>query len=70
MSIFKSISRVVANTVSLPISLAKDLGTGFGILTKQDKPYTLKTGQKLVDSVLDLDADLQKLGEKDTDNHR
>lgn len=71
MALWKNVSRILANTVSLPISLVKDVGTGFGILTKQDKPYTLKTGEKLVDSVLEFDKDLQKLGDKDADqSHR
>lgn len=68
MSLFKSVSRVLANTVSLPISIVKDLGTLGGHLTKQDKPYTLKTGEKLVDSVLQLDKDLQEIGDKETDH--
>lgn len=67
MSLFKSITRTLANTVSLPVSIIKDFATLGGHLTKQDKPYTLKTGEKLVDSVLQLDKDLQQLGEKETD---
>jgi len=67
MALLKSITRTLANTVGLVPSIIKDVATLGGHLTKQDKPYTLKTGQKLVDSVLDLDKDLQELGNKETD---
>jgi hypothetical protein len=55
--------------VSLPVSLVKDVCTLGGAITKQDKPYTIKTGQKLVDSILALDKDLGALGEKETEHH-
>lgn len=67
MSLFKSLTRVVSNTVLTPVALIKDVCTLGGVLTKQDKPYIVKKGQDLIDSILDTEKDLEDLGKKETE---
>lgn len=69
MSLLKSLTRVISNTVLLPVAIVKDVATLGGVLTKQDKPYTLKKGEHLIDSLLETEKDLESLGKKDTDQY-
>lgn len=47
----------VIDTALLPIDVVKDVATMGGLITEQEKPYTMQRGDKIVE-------DLEKAGEQ------
>lgn len=53
MGFFGNLTKMVMDIVETPVAIVKDVATMGGVLTDQDKPYTI---QKLEDAGKDWDA--------------
>ncbi len=51
---FSSLLKVALSPVDLAVGVAADVVTLGGVLTDQDKPYTAKAAERLVDNVEDV----------------
>lgn len=51
---FGSLLKVALSPVDLAVGVAADVVTLGGVLTDQDKPYTAKAAERLVDNVEDV----------------
>ena len=51
--ILKSLAKAATAVVDVPVSIVADVVTLGGVLTDQDKPYTAKAAERLVQNVKD-----------------
>lgn len=47
MSLFSALVKTVVNVATLPIAVAKDVITTGGVITDQEKPYTVQKVEQI-----------------------
>lgn len=61
MGLFNKLIKTGLNVVTTPIDIVKDVGTLGGLITDQDKPYTVQKAKKLLDNAGEIQDEIDDL---------
>ena len=61
MSIIGKLIKTAVDVVTLPISVVADIATLAGAITERDEPYTLSHGKTIINDVVDVIDEAEKL---------